>query len=298
MIRRTVDMYRRRLLQGAGGIVLGLPALETFMTKEAQAQAAKKIYVVFMQQQNGCIQGTSGDTQQFWPSALGPLTTASLTAEADKTVFELKDYADKLLMIKGINWPFGDTVGCGHSSGCNLSLTAAKLKGSSNRSTPTDISADVRIASLVQPGKDPFTLYAGRKNGYLDDAFSYGAGGSVRAGENNPLNAYNRVFTSGTPMPPGGMPPDMMKAIARRKSINDLLRGQIQTLMNRPELSKFDKDRLNTHFQSIREIEVGMGTMMPPGMPPSADAMVAAMKAVNGMHTTDANMETVVKLQL
>ena len=70
MIRRTVDMYRRRLLKGAGGIVLGLPALETFMTKEAQAQASKKIYTVFMQQQNGCIQGTSGDTQQFWPTNL------------------------------------------------------------------------------------------------------------------------------------------------------------------------------------------------------------------------------------
>ena len=38
----------------------------------------------------------------------------------------------------------------------------------------------------MTPGKEPLTLYAGRKAGYLDDAFSYGAGGSVRAGENNP----------------------------------------------------------------------------------------------------------------
>ena len=38
---------------------------------------------------------------------------------------------------------------------------------------------DVRLARIVQPGKDPLTLYAGRKAGYLDDAFSYGAGGSV-----------------------------------------------------------------------------------------------------------------------
>jgi len=298
MIRRTVDLYRRRLLQGAGGVVFGLPALEAFMTKEAHAQAATKIYTVFMQQQNGCIQGTSGDSQLFWPSAVGPITKASLAAEADKTVSELADHADKLLMIRGINWPFGDTVGCGHSSGCNLSLTASKLKGSSNRSTPTSMSADVRIANMVQPGKEPFTLYAGRKAGFLDDAFSYTATGSVGAGENNPLNAYNRLFTNGAPMPPGGMPPDMMKQIARRKSINDLLSAQIQTLMNRPELSKLDRDRLNVHFQSVRELEVGMGSVMPPGMPPSAQAMVAAMTAVNGKHTTDANMETVVKLQL
>jgi hypothetical protein len=293
-------MYRRRILQGAGGVILGLPLLETFMTKEAQAQASKKIYTVFMQQQNGSIQGTSGDPQLFWPSATGPISQASLAADTTKTMSELSAYGDKLLLVRGINFPFGDTVGCGHSSGCNQSLTAAKMKGSSNRSTPVDLSADVRIANMVQMGKDPLTLYAGRKAGYLDDAFSYGPGGSVRAGENNPLNAYNRIFTSGTPMPPGGTPPDLMKQAARRKSINDLLRSQIQTLMGRPELSKADKDRLNAHFQSVREIEIGMGGMMPPGgsIPPSADAMVAAMKAVNGMHTTDANMETVVKLQL
>jgi uncharacterized protein DUF1552 len=299
MIRRTVDTYRRRILQGAGGIVLGLPALESFMTKEALAQASSKVYAVFMQQQNGCIQGTSGDPQLFWPTAMGPITAASLGAEPTQTMSVLKDYADKLIMVRGINFPFGDTVGCGHSAGCNQSLTAAKMKGSSNRSTPVDISADVRIANIVQPGKEPFTLYAGRKAGYLDDAFSYGPGGSVRAGENNPLNAYNRVFTNGIPPTMGGTPVDMTKQIARRKSINDLLRGQIQTLMNRPELSKADRDRLTTHFQSIRDIEVGMGGMMPPGgMAPNPDAMVAAMTAVNGMHTTDANMETVVKLQL
>ena len=93
MIRRTVDLYRRRLLQGAGGVVFGLPALEAFMTKEAHAQAATKIYTVFMQQQNGCIQGTSGDSQLFWPSAVGPITKASLAVEVDKTVSELADHA-------------------------------------------------------------------------------------------------------------------------------------------------------------------------------------------------------------
>jgi hypothetical protein len=301
MMKRTVDMYRRRILKGAGGIVLGLPALETFMTKEAHAQAAKKIYTVFIQQQNGCIQGTSGDPQLFWPAALGPVTTESLAgADADKTMNELKDHASRLLLVRGVNFPFGNPVGCGHSSGCNQSLTAAKMQGSSNRSTPVSESADVRLARIVQPGKEPLTLYAGRKAGYLDDAFSYGAGGSVRAGENNPLNAYNRIFTTGVPMPPGGgTPTDLVKAAARRKSINDLLRGQIQTLMGRPELSKADKDRLNVHFQSIRDVEVGMGgMMMPPGTPPNVDALVASMKAINGMHTTDANMETAVKLQL
>lgn len=307
MMKRTVDMYRRRMLLGAGGVVLGLPALQGFMTRKAHAQAAasKKIFTVFMQQQNGVIQGTSGEAQLFWPAAMGAVTTASLGgADMDKCVSELKDHADKLLMVRGVNFPFGNPVGCGHSSGCNQSLTAAKMKGSSNRSTPVSESADVRLASIVQPGKDPLTLYAGRKGGFLDDAFSYGAGGSVRAGENNPLNAYNRIFAGGAPPAPGTTPPpptnqaDIMKLMARRKSVNDLLRGQIQTLMGRKELSKLDKDRLNVHFQSIRELEIGMGNMMPTGPAPNPADLMASLTAINGMHTANDKMEDVVKLQL
>jgi hypothetical protein len=306
-MRRTVDIYRRRILQGAGGIVLGLPALEAFMSKKARAQAAaKKIYTCFIQQQNGVIQGTSGEPQLFWPAALGPLTTASMGAETDKAVSELKDHAARLLMVRGVNFPFGNTVGCGHSSGCNQSLSAAKMKGMSNRSTPVSETADMRIARMVQAGKDPLTLYAGKKSGYLDDAFSYGTGGAVRAGENNPINAYNRVFMGVTPMTPTGGPAtppagqaELMKLAARRKSINDGLRGQIQSLMGRSELSKLDRDRLNVHFQSIRDIEVGMQTVMPPvGPAPSPGDLLAQMMAVNGTHTTDDKMEQVVKLQL
>ncbi len=180
MTKRTVDMYRRRMLVGAGGVVIGLPLLETFMPRRAWAQN-KTIFTMFMQQQNGVIQGTAGDPQIFWPAAMGPLSAATMAgADADKATSELKDYADKLLMIRGINFPFGNPVGCGHSSGCNQTITAAKMQGRTNRSRPVSESVDMRIAALVQMGKEPLTLYAGRKAGYLDDAFSYGAGGSVR----------------------------------------------------------------------------------------------------------------------
>ena len=130
MMKRTVDMYRRRMLVGAGGVVIGLPLLETFMPRRARAQTGKAIYTMFMQQQNGVIQGTAGDPQLFWPAAMGPITAANMTGvDMDKATSELKDYADKLLMIRGINFPFGNPVGCGHSSGCNQTITAAKMTG-------------------------------------------------------------------------------------------------------------------------------------------------------------------------
>mgnify|MGYP007039567620 CR=1 FL=1 len=59
-----------------------------------------------------------------------------------------------------------------HAAPAEIALPEAM--GRVNRSTPVSESADMRIARMVQMGKEPITLYAGRKGGYLDDAFSYG----------------------------------------------------------------------------------------------------------------------------
>jgi Protein of unknown function (DUF1552) len=66
--------------------------------------------------------------------------------------------------------------------------------------------------------------------------------------------------------------------------------------MNRRELSKGDKDRLNIHLQSTRELEVGMGSVMGPA--PSAGDLQARLMMVNGTHTANDKVETVSKLQL
>src|SRR4051812_34621049 len=125
--RRSFDIYRRRILQGVGGVFIGLPALEALQGRRAHAAAPKRIYTVFMAQANGSIQGTGGDPDRFWPRATGALAAQTMaTTDADRATSELKDHASKLVMIKGIGFPFGNPVGCGHSSGCNQMLTAAK----------------------------------------------------------------------------------------------------------------------------------------------------------------------------
>lgn len=296
MMKRTMGFGRRRLLRGIGGIAVGLPALDVFSPRTARAQTAKKIYSMFMCQQNGCIQGTSGDPQLFWPSDLGALSAATMTGkDANKATSELKDYVSKLLLVRGINYPFGNPVGCGHSSGCNQTLTAAKMKGSSNRSLPVSQSVDVAIAKALTPGRDPLTLYAGRKNGYLDDALSYREDGGVRAGENNPWNAYQRLV--GLDALSENDPSVYQKLAVRRKSVNDLIRGQIQGLLGRTDLSKADRDRLDVHFTSIRDLEVQMMGSLGP-MLTSDPALETNLKAVNGTHTQNDKMEEVVRLQM
>jgi hypothetical protein len=298
MSTRSFDIYRRRILQGVGGALIGLPALEALQRRQARgAPAPKRVYTVFMAQANGSVQGTGGDPDRFWPRATGPLNAQTMaTTDADRATSELKDHASKLILMKGIGFPFGNPVGCGHSSGCNQMLTAAKLKGSENRSLPLAESIDVRIARDLAPNPmrvDPLTLFAGKKQGYLDDAMSYRVGGAVRAGRNNPWDAYQAMTgldTLGTTDP--GL---LQKLAARRKSINDLLRMEINDLRGRRELSKPDRDRLDLHFTSIRELEVSMGTTLGPM---TSGALETSLKAMNGMFELNDKMEDIVKLHL
>jgi hypothetical protein len=287
---------RRRFLRGAGGVLVGLPAFECWQPRRASAATAKKIYTVFLSQANGAIQGTGGDPDRFWPSAPGALSAATMAgADADRATSELKDYASKLIFMKGISFPFGNPVGCGHSSGCNQMLTAATMTGSENRSLPTRESVDVRIARDLAPDPnraDPLTLFAGKKQGYLDDALSYRMGGAVRAGRNNPWDAFQAI--TGLDALAQNDPAALQKLVARRKSVNDLLRAQVNDLRARSELSKADRARLDLHLTSIRDLEVKMTGVMGP----MDQSLASSLQAMNGQFELNDKMEDIVKLHL
>lgn len=79
--------------------------------------------------------------------------------------------------------------------------------------------------------------------------------------------------------------------VARRKSINDLIRGQTSTLLKRTDLSANDKQRLDLHLSSIRDIELSMVKTL--GQPEIANLM-----AISGKHTTHENAEKVTNLMI
>src|SRR6185503_4130279 len=114
-------------------------------------------------------------------------------------------------------------------------------------------SADVFIASSLTPGKEPLALYAGRKGTFRDDAFSFAKGGALRIGDNNPWNVYQRITGLS-----GADPAIREKVAAQRLSINDLVRADLEALLRRQDLGRADRERLDLHFSSIRDLEVGM----------------------------------------
>jgi hypothetical protein len=272
--KKPFAINRRAFLRGAAGVAIGLPFLEGLPSRSAWAQNQKPIFGLFICAANGVV------GNRFFPGATGAITQASLSAASDKATGKLARHAANLLFVKGINYPMGGPTDCGHAQGLCQALTARPAGGGGKGATSTGPSADVVIAGRVSPGKDPLTLYAGNKrNGYIVERLSFKAGGAgqVRAADDNPYTLYAKLV--GLVKPGGATTPagDAManELVASRKSVNDLVRTQLNELMGRPQLSMDDRQRLQQHFDAIRDVEVTMGNM--------ADAVTCS---TSGLDTT------------
>ena len=85
-----------------------------------------------------------------------------MTADkATRSTGELADYAEQLLIVRGINLPYSSN-GCSHSAADAQILTAAKITAGSTNCKAMGISVDTAIAKAKNPaGRDPLVLHAG-----------------------------------------------------------------------------------------------------------------------------------------
>ena len=291
---------RRAFLRGAGTAGLALPFLESLPERSAWAQTDNPLFAFFICTSCGVVQRAGSDPEKFWPTADGALTTASMQAfAADRSTGILAEFANKLLIVRGVNYPYGSS-GCGHAQGLTQCLTSSRPNGTDNKCTASGISIDTLIANELNPqGVEPLTLYAGLKAGFINEKLSWSAAGQVRAAEGNPYNVYMRLMglvppggTGGT----GGTSGTANQLVLQRKSVNDLVRAEMQALLGRTDLSVADRQRLDQHFQSIRDME---NTMTGMGLQCSADGLnVQALQAMNtgSAFRQDGQQEEVAKL--
>jgi hypothetical protein len=289
---------RRAFLRGAGTLGVALPFLEGLPSRSAWAQSENPVFGLFICTANGVVQQYADEPERFWPTTLGALTKEGMLDFADERCTGiLADYAERLLIVRGVNYPAALT-GCGHAQGLVQCLTAKAPTGSAQNATSTGPSADTVIAqALNPPGVEPLTLYSGMKQGYIDEKLSFSAAGQVRAAEGNPYNVYQRLV--GLLDPSTGEPTGMADQLAlRRKSVNDLIRGELTALLGRPELSKADKERLDLHFTTIRDVETTMTGM---GLSCTGDGLdLAAIEAMNtgSAFSQNGQIEEVAKLHM
>ncbi|MBL8945265.1 MAG: DUF1552 domain-containing protein [Myxococcales bacterium] len=246
-----MKMLRRNVLKGIGGVTVGLPFLEGLAPRKALA-AGEIVppYAIFFRQANGvaCAQDTDlgAEPERFWPTTEGPLTAATV---AGRAMEELSAHLDRLLVVGGVNmqdFNYGD----GHARGALQLLTAQgpTVEGVGGDSEAAGESIDNRIGrELNTGGRDSLFLYAGMDGWLGGPCLSYRDAAQRRAAIRDPRQAYMGMM---------GIDESQFESLAaRQKSVNDLVRGQMQALQARPELSASDKARLDLHFTSIRDLE-------------------------------------------
>jgi hypothetical protein len=248
---------RRAFLRGAAGVAVGLPFLESLPERSAWAATDSPIFSLFICAVSGIVPAS------FFPGSLGAITREGLAAE-DKATSKLSPHAENLLFLRGIDWPF-TPKGEPHAETLCMALTATEPVGSGSMVLAGGPSADWVIADRVQPGTPPLTLYAGnRRNGYIAERLSFSKAEVVTSAVDNPYTLYQQligIVQSNGSMAPGGTAAERL-LIESRKSVHDLVRDDLRALMANPRLSSIDKQRLQQHFDAIRDIETtldGMG---------------------------------------
>jgi len=247
---------RRAFLVGAGGLCVGLPLLESLhFPRRARAGGIGATFALFVRAGNGVQQAWGDEPERFWPRTAGAITSASLTTtDADRAVSELAAHAPHLNLLRGVNRPFG-TPACGHSESLVQCLTGAQNTGGpSNEPNALGESADWRIARELHPGQDPMVLMAGPVSAYVGAGLSWSAARTRAAAARDPGAVYLDMMGISTTDP-------LARLVAeRRLSTNDLLRDEFDALLRSPDLSSWDRRRLQTHREAIRETEVGVLT--------------------------------------
>ena len=280
-----MKVSRRHVLRGLGGIALTLPLLESFERGRARAQSIlDQRFAIFLRQANGVaaeqsspLDGGITEPERFWPRDHGALTPESMM---DRAVGELVDYRDRLLIVDHVNMQDFD-YGDGHARGAMQGLTArgpvvAAVGGDSEADGE---SIDHRIGREMNPdGRDSLFMYAGTDGGWLGGpCISYRASNQRRAAYRNPKLAYDAM---------AGMDAATAEAAAmlatRRKSLNDLVRGQMQRLLKHPRLSTADRNRLDLHFSNIRDVELALSCNLDSAKQAELDGAASFFDSSNG----------------
>lgn len=279
---------RRAFLYGLGGVGIGLPFLESAPEHSAWAQDEQPVFVLFVGTGNGII------ADEFWP-ALGPLTDLATHPNATGI---LGDFADNLLMIRGLRTPLGPNSDT-HGQSYPQMLTGAPYS-TTVRTGPlshaTAPSLDVILAPLLNPGAaDPLTLYSGMKSGFVGEAMSWTAEGNVRPAEGNPFTVYTQLVAAAEQ---GTAPGTLADAVlVRRQSAIDLARDELVSFRGRANLSQSDSLRLEQHLEALRNLERSLSAV-PVSTCSTEQLDVAGITASNETFEQDGMVEVVSKLQL
>ena len=247
-MKATKRLNRRTFLRGATGAAIGLPLLEIMQPRSAAAADAATPcrYVVSMT--GTTMQGTGGGgsgTSHTMPSAYASLEP-------------IRDYVSIVTNLtvptgpRGAEPPGGVDSAPGHGTMLVPMVTGRRRVGGA----PTGASSDQIVAASLAAGTRFDALH------YRVQAREYAGGvGYMSVSDSNfpvgpissPRLAYDQLFAGFDPSAGG---PSASDSLAQGASVLDLVLRRSQRL--RQTLGAWDRQRLEEHFDQIRELELRM----------------------------------------
>jgi hypothetical protein len=262
-------MSRRQLLRTAGGVAVALPFLEV-MSGPRPARAAGAL-------------GLGGRPKRFWymHTAQGVIlkdfkpTGTETNFTLPTCLKPLEPWKSELLLVYSLFNRAGDSAGDaikgGHEEAAMTALTgvAARQGGfirAGDGRGPYDFGGPSLDQVLARaPGADPNVpiLNLGARGTLTFDYISAKGPGQPIPNEDDPLKVYNRLF-SGPGAAPGAAPDAPALAAARRRkgTVLDAVKAQIDGL--KPRVSSADVKVLDSYFEGIRALEVGLDRALAP----------------------------------
>lgn len=279
-------MNRRNFLRSVGGVMVGLPFLESLRIGRSWAGGGDppRRFIGFMQANGVSI-------QYFWPTTdFGPLTQDSFAGEC--SLAPLVDYRERLLIPRGMytvpRCLGHDAVpGDEHGKGLGERLTASPVLDFVDQYA-SSISVDQVMARQINPGgRPPLTLFVGDNQGRGIKHVSYRGSGDPVTAENDPWLAYQDMIGLA-----GADAAERDRILARRQSVLDLVSDEMDALRVHT-LSKADRDKLDMHFTALRELETSLGTALLPY------ETVAALSAIDpNLVAADESFKEMGRLQI
>ncbi len=265
-------LSRRHFLRGTGKIMVALPLIESLPSFAfAQAAPQKRYVIMYYGSCNGGIRNTN-------PNQFGPLTQPLLPSLSN-----LESIRDKISIVSSLNLPQhfsgaipppGEATGAQHGKMESPLLSGVRSvpKTATNfenryafvRGTSSD-----QIAAQFLGGGSKFNSLQVRTQAvdYNGRQVPSGAISVIKQGSIlnelqpivSPLALYEKIFTGGTgtsstPSPTSQLP-------LKKKSVLDLVLADANRLEN--SLTGRDKERVQLHFENIREIERNLAASMP-----------------------------------
>jgi Protein of unknown function (DUF1552) len=256
------QMSRRTLLRAAG-ISVALPTLDAMLDgkgrwlRKAQAAVAPPVRVMAFHFPHGVV------LSEWTPTATGKgyaMTTG---------LMPLAPFQDDINVISNLTQnSWGKGPGGGHAQGMPCFATAVAGIGAGAGAASFDqvlgaeLGGATKFRTLVGHREQADGATEGATTAHMNNV-SWAGPGMVAPADRDPMHFFSTLVSA---VPPAtstmqtGPTPEVLAAIARKKSVLDHVMGEIGSLQTRVGAS--DKARLESHLTGLRDVE-RVATTMP-----------------------------------